>query len=61
MTDLVHLICNAFKPILARLDARDHDRQFGANDSLVSQGLSEHDALRRPPGEGIKEKANDSS
>jgi len=42
---------------LARLDARDHARQFGANDGLISEGLSEHDALRRPPGEGIKEKA----
>jgi len=55
-TDLVHLIRDAFKPILARLDARDHARQFGANDGLVGQGFSEHDALRRPPGGGIREK-----
>lgn len=47
---MVHLVGNVLKPVLHRLNACDHARQLGANDSLLEQWLAEYFALVSPPG-----------
>ena len=42
---VVHLVSDRFDPVLARLNARNHLPQLGADDCLRMKGLAEDIAL----------------
>lgn len=50
---IVHLIRDILQPVLNALHALNHECQFGTDDSLTVERLSESLALGRPPLEKI--------
>lgn len=45
----IHLMCDSFKPILARFYSRNHRCKFGPDNCLCCQGFTKDDPLCCPP------------